>query len=74
MSGPGGGTRPFPAWKVILATIRFRPRLWLLNTLALFFLMFFFMLPGVLVREFFNLVSGTARTGLNLGSSWPCSS
>jgi len=68
MSGPVDGSRPFPAWKVILATIRFRPRLWLLNTLALFFLMFFFMLPGVLVREFFNLVSGNARTGFTLGT------
>ncbi len=66
MNGPDGGARPFPAWKVIFATIRFRPRLWLLNTLALFCLMFFFMLPGVLVREFFNLVSGAARTGFNL--------
>jgi ATP-binding cassette, subfamily B, bacterial len=58
--------RPLPAWRVILATIRFRPRLWLLNTLALFFLMFFFMLPGVISREFFNLLSGSARAGLNL--------
>jgi ATP-binding cassette, subfamily B, bacterial len=66
VSGPDGGARKFPAWKVILATIRFRPRLWLLNTLALFFLMFFFMLPGVLVREFFNLISGSPRTGLTL--------
>ena len=64
--GGRAGQRPLPAWRVILATIRFRPRLWLLNSLALFFLMFFFMLPGVVVREFFNLISGSARAGLNL--------
>jgi ATP-binding cassette, subfamily B, bacterial len=57
---------PLPAWKVILATIRFRPRLWLFNTLSLFFLTAFFMLPGIVSREFFNLMSGEARTGFNL--------
>jgi ATP-binding cassette subfamily B protein len=55
-----------PAWKVILATIRFRPKLWLVNTLSLVVLMFFFMLPGVVSREFFNLVTGGAPTGFNL--------
>jgi ATP-binding cassette subfamily B protein len=66
MSERGTGARPLPAWKVILATIRFRPRLWLLNMLSLFFLMAFFMLPGLVSREFFNLLSGTARAGWNL--------
>jgi ATP-binding cassette subfamily B protein len=66
MSGDGKRARPLPAWKVILATIRFRPRLWLLNMLSLFFLMAFFMLPGLVSREFFNLLSGNARAGFNL--------
>jgi ATP-binding cassette subfamily B protein len=66
VSDRGKSARPLPAWKVILATIRFRPRLWLLNTLSLFFLMAFFMLPGLVSREFFNLLSGKARAGLNL--------
>jgi ATP-binding cassette subfamily B protein len=55
-----------PAWKVIIATIRFRPKLWLVNTLSLVVLMFFFMLPGLVSREFFNLVTGEAPTGFNL--------
>ncbi len=49
-----------PAWKVILATIRYKPGLWLLNTLSLFFLMFFFMMPGVVSQKFFDLISGEA--------------
>jgi ATP-binding cassette, subfamily B, bacterial len=65
-TGAPSDPRHLPAWRVILATIRFRPRLWLLNTLSLFFLMFFFMLPGVISREFFNLLSGNARAGFNL--------
>ena len=66
MNDPAKSAPPLPAWKVILATIRFRPKLWLLNTLALFFLMGFFMLPGIVSREFFNLLSGDAPTGFNL--------
>jgi ATP-binding cassette, subfamily B, bacterial len=57
---------PLPAWKVILATIRFRPKLWLLNTASLFFLMGFFMLPGIVSRWFFNLLSGDQSAGFNL--------
>ncbi len=63
MKGASGG---LPAWKAILGTIRFRPRLWLLNTLSLFFLMFFFMMPGVISKRFFDLVSGDAAVGFNL--------
>ncbi|HET6487160.1 MAG TPA: ABC transporter ATP-binding protein [Spirochaetia bacterium] len=55
-----------PAWRVILATIRFRPRLWLLNTASLWLLMVFFMIPGLVSREFFNLVTGDAPTGFTL--------
>jgi ATP-binding cassette subfamily B protein len=55
-----------PAWRVIFAMIRFRPKLWLLNTLSLWLLMVFFMVPGLIAREFFNLVTGEAPTGFNL--------
>ena len=57
-----------PAWRVILATIRFKPRLWLLNTASLWLLMAFFMIPGLVSREFFNLVTGDAPTGFTLGT------
>ena len=59
---PGG----LPAWRVIAATIRFRPGLWLLNTLSLVFLMVFFMIPGVVSREFFNLITGEAPAAYSL--------
>ncbi len=61
---PGGAA--LPAWRVIVAVIRFRPRLWLFNTLSLVMLMFFFMLPGLVSRQFFNLVTGEAATGFTL--------
>ncbi|MEJ2487694.1 MAG: hypothetical protein P8Y68_18405, partial [Anaerolineales bacterium] len=47
-----------PAWRVILDMIRFRPRLWLLNLLAMLLLMMSFQLPGLSMRWFFDLLSG----------------
>ncbi len=55
-----------PAWRVIWAMIRFRPKLWLLNLLAMTIAMLFFQIPGLVMREFFNLLSGEAQYGLNL--------
>ena len=55
-----------PAWKVILAMIRFRPRLWLLNCLSLILLTLFFMAPGLVSKWFFDLLAGDARAGINL--------
>ncbi len=66
MSGQSTDHGPLPAWKVILAMIRFRPRLWLLNTFSLLMLMFFFMMPGLVSRELFNLVTGEAKAGFGL--------
>ena len=57
-----------PAWKVILKTIRYRPGLWLANLFAMVVTMLFFQVPGLAMREFFNLLSGDAQTGLNLWS------
>ncbi|MGD2026225.1 MAG: ABC transporter ATP-binding protein, partial [Anaerolineales bacterium] len=47
-----------PAWRVILAMIRFRPKLWLLNLAAMLVLMMSFQLPGLSMRWFFDLLSG----------------
>ena len=55
-----------PTWKVVLGAIRYRPWLWIGNLLAMFVLMGAFMLPGVLVREFFNLLTGDAPSSLGL--------
>ena len=60
------GIKALPAWKVILKTIEFRPWLWFLNFLAMLFLIGSFMLPGLLIREFFTLLTDetAARFGL----------
>jgi ATP-binding cassette, subfamily B, bacterial len=55
-----------PTWKVILRTIQFRPWLWAGNLLSMFVLMAAFMLPGILVREFFNLLTGAGPSHLGL--------
>ncbi len=55
-----------PAWKVILGVIRYQPRLWLLNLGAMLALTIFWQLPALVMREFFNLLSGSAQAGFNL--------
>jgi len=55
-----------PAWKVIWMMIRFRPKLWLANMLAMVIAMLFFQVPGLMMREFFNSLTGHAQVGLNL--------
>ncbi|MFZ6029995.1 MAG: ABC transporter ATP-binding protein [Chloroflexota bacterium] len=58
--------RTLPAWKAILKTIQYRPDLWLANWFAMICLMLFYQLPGLALREFFNILSGDAQIGLNL--------
>jgi len=60
--------KTLPTWKVILRTIRFRRGLWLGNLLAMLVTMLFYQVPGLAMREFFNLLSGEAQTGLNIWS------
>ena len=62
----GSAQETLPAWRVILKTIEFRPWLWTGNLFAMFVLMGSFMLPGVLIREFFLLLTdeSVARFGL----------
>lgn len=55
-----------PAWKVILKTIQFRPGLWIGNLAAMLLLIGSFMLPGVLIREFFTLLTDEAAARLGL--------
>jgi ATP-binding cassette subfamily B protein len=58
--------KPLKAWQVIWATIRFRPGLWLMNLGAMLVLMIFGLVPGMVVREFFNLFSENAQAGFNV--------
>jgi ATP-binding cassette subfamily B protein len=51
---------------VILKMVRYRLDLWLANWLAMMITMLFYQIPGLAIREFFNLISGNAQFGLNL--------
>lgn len=53
-------------YEAILSIIRYRPRLWLGNLGSMMILMVGWLAPGLLTREFFNLLSGDAAAGLNL--------
>lgn len=56
-----------PAWRVILAAIRFRPRLWLIDLAAVFLMrMLWQVAPGLVMRAFFDLLSGETVAGLNV--------
>lgn len=57
-----------PAWKVILKMILYRKDLWFGNLFAMLITMGFQLIPGLAMREFFNLLSGNAQFGLNLWS------
>lgn len=58
--------RTLPAWKVIWKMIRYRRDLWLGNWLMMMLLMLFLQIPGLVLREFFNALSGSTQTGMNL--------
>ncbi|MCP4542081.1 MAG: ABC transporter ATP-binding protein [Chloroflexi bacterium] len=57
-----------PTWKVISEIIRYRLRLWLINLMAMMVLIFFWQFPAVVMREFFDLLTGEAQLGLNVWS------
>jgi ATP-binding cassette subfamily B protein len=55
-----------PAWFVILKMILYSRKLWLGNLFMMLVLMAFSMIPGLVIRAFFNLLTGDAQAGLNL--------
>jgi ATP-binding cassette subfamily B protein len=57
-----------PAWYVILKMVQYRPKFWLLNLAAMLLLTIFWQVPGLVMREFFNLLTGNAQMGLNIWS------
>ena len=63
-TGPPKAT--LPAWKVVWKMIVYRKDLWLGNWLMMIFTMLFYQIPGLALREFFNLLSGNAQMGLNV--------
>jgi ATP-binding cassette, subfamily B, bacterial len=56
-----------PTWRVILAMIRFRPWYWFVDLCSvLIFRVFWQLAPGLILREFFNLLTGDARVGMGI--------
>jgi len=65
-SVPNGDSLTLPTWRVILDMIRFRWKLWLLNLGAMLILIVFWQIPGFVMAEFFDLLSGDAATDWNI--------
>jgi ATP-binding cassette subfamily B protein len=69
---PNNGSQPettqaLPAWKVILWMVRFRPWFWSIDLLSVFiFRMAWQILPGLILREFFDFLVGDARAITNI--------
>jgi ATP-binding cassette subfamily B protein len=63
-----GQAAVLPAWRVILAMIRYRPWLWLGNLASMIALMMAFQVPGLAMRAFFDLLTGDAQAGLGVWS------
>jgi ATP-binding cassette subfamily B protein len=58
-----------PAWQVILRMVRYRIGYWLVDLIAVGFARTAWQLaPGLIMRAFFNVLTGTAATGLNIWS------
>jgi ATP-binding cassette, subfamily B, bacterial len=51
-----------PAWKVIYAMLRFRPWYWLIDLISVLFVRIAWQVaPGLLLQQFFNLITGEAQ-------------
>ena len=63
-------TRPkvktLPTWQIILSMIRYRPWLWTINLISMMVLVLFWQAPALLMREFFNLLTGDATVRLGI--------
>jgi ATP-binding cassette subfamily B protein len=57
-----------PAWKVILRMIRYRPWLWLGNLGCMLVLLLLWQVPALLMRQFFDLLTGDAPVRLGIWS------
>jgi len=57
-----------PTWRVVLDMVRYRRWLWLGNLASMIVLTISWQLPGLLMREFFNYITGDAQVRLGLWS------
>jgi ATP-binding cassette subfamily B protein len=59
----------WPAWRVVLSVVRFRPWLWLIDLVAQFGgQMCWGVVGGLVMRAFFNLLTGETPVGLGIWS------
>ncbi|MCL4506365.1 MAG: ABC transporter ATP-binding protein/permease [Chloroflexi bacterium] len=61
-------TARLPAWYVILKMVQYRPKLWLINLGAMLLLTVFWQLPGIIMREFFNILTDNEQAGFTVWS------
>jgi ATP-binding cassette, subfamily B, bacterial len=55
-------TPALPAWKVIYAMLRFRPWFWLIDLISVLLVRIAWQVaPGLLLQQFFNLITGEAQ-------------
>jgi ATP-binding cassette subfamily B protein len=60
-------TAALPAWRVILSMVRFRPWFWLVDLASvLIFRLAWQIVPGLILRAFFDLITGQAQAGLGI--------
>ena len=64
-----GKVAALPAWRVILSMVRFRLGYWLLDLISVIaFRMCWQVVPGLVMRAFFNLITGEAQAGWGIWS------
>ncbi|MDD9937282.1 MAG: ABC transporter ATP-binding protein [Myxococcales bacterium] len=62
----GSRAHALPVWKVTRELIRFRPGLFVGNMLAMLLAMVALLIPGLVFREFFDLLSDSAQAGSDI--------
>ncbi|MCB1693389.1 MAG: ABC transporter ATP-binding protein, partial [Pseudomonadales bacterium] len=55
-----------PAWRVVLALIAYRRKFWLWNLFGILAMYVVALVPGIAIKDFFDLLSGTAAAGISL--------
>ena len=58
--------RPIPTWQMIWQIILFRKKIFVLNLLCVLLIMLAAQIPGLAMRQFFNMISGSAPTKFGL--------
>ncbi|MFQ5419266.1 MAG: hypothetical protein ACE5EY_02770, partial [Anaerolineae bacterium] len=56
----------YPTWKAILELIKFRPILYIFNQLSVYLILLGWLAPALVMREFFNLITGDAPARFDL--------